>query len=109
MPEIKSTDLQLNQPVEASNPDSSLIIKMDAASPLSTGTYLFQLQVLDDSGNNSQPTNVKIVVVDDQAPNAIVDAPGRVSFGQGFILSGKRSFDVGGTISRYVWTLIQAP
>ena len=52
---------------------------------------------------------MKIVVVDDQAPNAVIDAPDRVGFGKGFTLSGKRSFDVGGTVERFIWTLIQTP
>jgi hypothetical protein len=109
MPEIKSPDLQINQAIEAKAPDSQLLILVDAAKPMKTGTYVFQLQVVDDAANVSQPTSVKIVVVDDQAPNAVIDAPDRVGFGKGFTLSGKRSFDVGGTVTQFIWTLIQAP
>lgn len=109
MPEIKSPDLQVNQSIEAKAPDSQLIIVVDPANPLKTGTYVFQLQVVDDAKNVSQPTAVKIVVVDDQAPNAVIDAPDRVGFGKGFTLSGKRSFDVGGSVEGFIWTLIQTP
>jgi hypothetical protein len=109
MPEIKSPDLQVNQAVEGQAPDSQLVIAVDPANPLKTGTYVFQLQVVDNASNTSQPTSVKIVVVDDQAPNAVIDAPERVGFGRGFTLSGKRSFDVGGSVERFIWTLLQTP
>jgi chitodextrinase len=109
MPEIPSSNLLLNQPIEAAAPDTQLKIVVDAARPIATGVYQFQLQVVDDSGNVSQPSAVRVVVIDDQAPNAIIDAPDRVTSGQSFTLSGRRSIDVGGTIQRYIWTLIQAP
>ncbi len=109
MPEIKSPDLQVNQAVEAAAPDSTLIITVDPAKPLVVGTYVFQLQVVDNASNLSQPAMVKLVVVDDQAPNAVIDAPDRVSFGRGFTLSGKRSFDVGGSVEKFIWTLLQTP
>lgn len=109
MPEIKSPDLQVNVPVEAKAPDSVFTIIVDPTNPLKTGTYVFQLQVVDDAKNTSNPTSVKIVVVDDQAPNAVIDAPDRVGFGRGFTLSGKRSFDVGGSVEKFIWTLIQTP
>ena len=109
MPDVKSTDLQVNQTIEAKAPDSQLVIVVDPATPMKTGTYVFQLQVVDDAKNPSQPTSVKVVVVDDRAPNAVIDAPDSVPFGNGFTLSGKRSFDVGGQVVRFIWTLIQAP
>ena len=109
MPEIPSSNLLLNQPIEAAAPDTQLKIVVDAARPIATGVYQFQLQVVDDSGNVSQPSAVRVIVIDDQAPNAIIDAPERVTAGQSFTLSGRRSIDVGGTIKRYIWTLIQAP
>jgi hypothetical protein len=109
MPEIKSPDLQVNQAIEAKANDPTLIIVIDPAKPLPTGTYTFQLQVVDDAKNTSQPTTVNIVVADDRAPNAVITAPERVSFGDGFTLSGKASFDVGGRIDQYIWTLIKAP
>lgn len=109
MPEIKSPDLQVNQPIEGKANDPTLVIIVDAAKPLTTGTYVFQLQVVDDAKNVSQPTTVNIVVADDKAPNAVITAPARVSFGDGFTLSGKSSFDVGGRIDGYIWSLIKSP
>jgi hypothetical protein len=109
MPEIKSPDLQVNQSVEAKAPDATLIITVDPAKPLVPGTYVFQLQVFDDANNASLPTTVKLLVIDDQAPNARIDAPETVPFGRSFTLSGKPSFDVGGTIVKYAWTLVRAP
>jgi hypothetical protein len=109
MPEIKSPDLQVNQPIEGKANDPTLVIIVDAAKPLTTGTYVFQLQVVDDAKNVSQPTTVNIVVADDKAPNAVITGPARVSFGDGFTLSGKSSFDVGGRIDAYIWSLIKSP
>ncbi len=109
MPTIKSSDLIVNQSISAAAPDSLLTIESAAGSPLPTGTYTFQLVVTDDSGNNSNPATVRIVIADDQAPTAVIDAPGRVGIGQDFSLSGERSIDVGGELTKYVWTLIQTP
>lgn len=109
MPTIKSTDLAVNQEISSAAPDSLLTIQVDANNPLQTGTYHFQLVVTDDAGNNSQPATVRIVVADDQAPTAVIDAPERVGFGKEFALSGKRSIDVGGQLTKFVWTLIKTP
>jgi hypothetical protein len=109
MPEIKSADLQINKSIDGKANDPLLVIIVDPQKPLPTGTYTFQLQVVDDAKNASQPTSVNIVVADDKAPNAVITAPDRVSVGDGFTLSGKSSFDVGGRIDQYVWTLIKAP
>jgi hypothetical protein len=108
MPRITSTQLQVNQPVEAAAPDATLIVTVDPARPLPVGAYVFQLEVLDDSGNRSQPVQARLFVVDTQGPTAIISAPRTVPFGQEFTLSGAESRDVGGgAIARYVWTLIQ--
>ena len=107
MPQIKNTALVPNTPIDVPAPDSTLTIDVDATAPLKPGTYVFQLEVVDDSGNRSRAERVKIVVLDDQAPTAIIDAPATVGFGRPFTLSGKRSTDAGGgTITRFVWTLI---
>jgi len=72
--------------------------------------------VEDDSSNVSAPAQVMLVVLDTQAPTAVVtvtDEGGRalpnnsISFGQGFVLNGKRSVDLGGDkIVKYTWTLL---
>lgn len=107
MPTLNSNDLVVNQPISSDEP--LLTISIDTSQPLHSGSYQFQLVVTDDSGNNSQPATVRIVVVDDQAPTAVIDAPNSVGLGQDFALSGKRSIDVGGKITKYVWTLIDTP
>tara|TARA_R110002049_G_scaffold23490_27_gene82745 strand:+ start:1492 stop:1821 length:330 start_codon:yes stop_codon:yes gene_type:complete len=109
MPTISSSNLVVNQEVSASSPDAKLSISVDEQNPLPVGAYEFQLVVTDDSGNNSQPATVRVVVADDKAPTAVIDAPGRVSFATDFTLSGERSIDVGGELTKFVWTLIKTP
>ena len=85
--------------------DATLTITMPDEK-LKVGSHTFQLQVEDDSGNVSTPARVMLIVIDTQAPTAVVtvsDAQGRpldnntISFGQDFILNGKRSVDIGGS------------
>ena len=104
MPTISSSDLSVNQEISAAAPDSLLSITVDTQNPLRAGAYEFQLVVTDDSGNNSNPATVRIIIADDQAPTAVIDAPVRVSFAKDFALSGKRSLDIGGKLSKFVWT-----
>lgn len=107
MPTLNSNDLVVNQQISSDEP--LLTISIDTSQPLRSGSYQFQLVVTDDSGNNSQPATTRIIIVDDQAPTAVIDAPNSVGFAQDFALSGKRSIDVGGKIIKYVWTLIDTP
>ncbi|MFH7319195.1 hypothetical protein ACHHRT_01145 [Desulfurivibrio sp. D14AmB] len=84
---------------------------------LPIGRHTFQLQVADDSGNVSTPAKVMVIVVDTQAPTAVLmvtDENGRplennrISFGQGFILDGRKSVDLGGgKIVSYTWSLVE--
>ncbi len=108
MPKISSDMLKVNEPIDAAAPDASLIIVVDPTNPLKVGSYTFQLEVMDDSGNRSKPVQARLFIVDTQAPSAIISAPRSVAFGTDFTLSGIESSDVGGgTIARYIWTLIQ--
>lgn len=108
MPKIPSSQLKVNVPIEAAAPDATLIITVDPASPMKVGSYVFQLEVTDDSGNRSQPVQVRLVVADVSAPTAIISAPRSVPFNTEFTLSGAESRDAGGgAIARFVWTLIQ--
>jgi hypothetical protein len=94
--------------------DASLTVSMPEKK-LPVGQHTFQLQVEDDSGNTSTAAQVMMIVIDDTAPTAVLTledenglpiANNRVSYGSGFTLSGKRSVDIGGSIIRYTWTLI---
>lgn len=108
MPKITSANLKVNEPIEAAAPDATLIIVVNATNPLKVGSYTFQLEVVDDSGNRSKPVQARLFIADGEAPTAIISAPRSVPFGSDFTLSGIESSDVGGgTIARYVWTLIQ--
>lgn len=108
MPSISSADLQVNQPIEAAAPDATLIITIDPNQPLPVGAHTFQLEVLDDSGNRSQPARATVIIFDNEAPTAVITGPERVPFNREFTMSGADSRDVGGgQIVRYVWTLIR--
>jgi hypothetical protein len=88
---------------QASNVD----VTVTPAAPLSPGKHKFQLVVVDDSGNVSEPATVEIVVVDDTRPTAVIDAPASVPLGTSFKLSGSRSFDLApGKIVSYEWLLL---
>ncbi len=83
---------------------------------LPVGAHTFQLEVVDDSGNVSKPALVQVIVVDSEAPTAVltllnedgeVVADKRVPHGAGFILSGERSVDAGGgRIVKYTWSRV---
>jgi hypothetical protein len=108
MPKIPSDQLKVNEPIEAAAPDATLAIVITPTGPLKVGSYTFQLEVVDDSGNRSKPVQARLFITDTEAPTAVISAPRTVPFGSPFTLSGVESSDVGGgSIARYVWTLIQ--
>ena len=108
MPKITTAELKVNEPIEAAAPDATLVIVFAPGAPLKVGSYTFQLEVMDDSGNRSKPVQARLFIADTQAPTAIISAPRTVPFGTDFTLSGLESSDVGGgTIERYIWTLVQ--
>ena len=87
--------------------DASVEVTTTATAPLAPGKHRFQLVVVDDAGNVSEPSVAEVVIVDDKKPTAVIDAPTRVPFGTSFALSGARSFDLPpGKIVQYRWTLI---
>ena len=84
--------------------EPSVEVTVSANDPLPPGQHRFQLVVVDDSGSESEPAVVDVVVIDDQKPTAVLDAPRAVRFGASFTLSGARSVDVApGRIVRYRW------
>jgi hypothetical protein len=107
MPKIASTNLKVNEPIQAAAPDATLIIVVDPTNPMKVGAYTFQLEVLDDSGNRSKAVQARLTIIDSQAPTAVISAPRTVPFATDFTLSGAESTDVGGgTIAQYIWTLL---
>ena len=82
---------------------------------LKVGGHTFQLLVEDDSGNVSNPAKVVLIVMDTQAPTAVLtltDSAGqalannRIAYGEEFVLNAKKSVDVGGgRIVSYTWSL----
>jgi hypothetical protein len=111
VPTVTSKELTPNKQWEsASATDNTLVFTVDPTAPPKLGqTYVFKLEVFDDSGNKSQPVQAQVTIVDTQAPTAVVNPPiQRVNFNTGFTLSGAGSTDTGGgRIAKFVWTLVQ--
>ncbi len=100
MPEFKP-----NEPIETA--ESAIVVEQPPDRPLGAGRHRFRLVVVDDAGNQSQPDEITVIVIDDQAPTAVLEGPGRISFGKAIDLSGVKSTDAGGgRIVRYIWTLL---
>ena len=87
-------DFVVNQDVTTDQP--VVEVSVSAAKPLPLGRQRFRLVVVDDSGNRSAPDEVEVIVADQSAPTAVLNAPKVVNFGQRFNLDGSKSFDVGG-------------
>jgi hypothetical protein len=104
---------KFNQPII--QPDPVIKVDISAADPLPIGANRFQLIVVDDEGNESEPTFVDVIVQAPTNPTAVLDVVDsnlkpvepRVAFGKPFILSAARSLDVdAGKIVEYRFTLI---
>jgi hypothetical protein len=94
----------INVPIETDQPN--ITVEVDRAAPLVTGRHRFELVVTDDSGNESESTAILVIVADRERPTAVLDGPDVVNFGASFELSGRRSFDIGGTIKVYRFTYV---
>lgn len=111
MPEFKP-----NVPVVQADPLVSVEVKPD--SPLPPGKYRFQLVVVDDANNESDPAVLEVIVADTERPTAVLDMVNadkvvikpNVSVGESFLLSGARSTDVApGKVKSYRFTLLESP
>ena len=103
-----------NQPVEQDAPD----VKVDFApnQQLKVGANRFELVVIDDAGQESEPATIEVVLLHDEKPTAILDVLNpngerlerpRLKQGEQFMLSGKRSFDKDpGKIEKYRFTWV---
>ncbi len=106
-------EFRVNESVVQPEPVVRVEVTPTAALPL--GANRFRLVVVDDSGNESEPTFLEVVVRDAERPTAVldtVDERGRriepvVASGTNFILSGGRSSDTGGgRVVEYRFTLV---
>lgn len=88
--------------------DPIVKVTPSAASPLKPGLHVFQLVVVDDAQNESVPVRREVLVIDQTRPNASLTIlpSDRVPFGEPFTLSGEGSFDIGGSIREYRWTMV---
>ena len=102
-----------NVPVVQKNPLVSVDVKQD--DPMPAGRYRFQLVVIDDGDNESDPSFIDVIVRDTNRPTAILEMVNAdrapvdpvVSVGASFFLSGARSSDVPpGKIKAYRFTLM---
>jgi len=102
-----------NQPIIQT--DSMVKVEATRENPLPVGPHRFQLVVVDNEGNPSEPTFLEVVVLAPTDPTAVLDVvnsdgfriDAQVPFGRGFILSGARSTDVEpGKVVEYQFTLI---
>ncbi len=78
----------------------------DAPGLAVAGTYPVSLVVTDDGGNDSAADTKQVAVIRDvAAPTAVLELPTSASAGQPIHLVGAKSFDVGGTVVQYRWTI----
>lgn len=96
--------LEINVPFETDQ--ATIKVEVDPRKPLSRGRQLYQLQVVDDSGNLSEPTTLIVIVADQERPTAILQGPQVVNVGASFELTGAKSFDIGGEIKSYTFTYL---
>lgn len=102
-----------NVPVVQADPLVSVDVKDAAAMP--PGKYRFQLVVVDDADNESDPAFIEVIVRDTERPTAVLDMINAdktiidptAPVGSSFLLSGARSSDVApGKIKAYRFTLL---
>ena len=95
----------VNVPIRTEDDTIEVTVAPDNA--LRTGRHRFRLVVVDDSGNESEPDEVVVMVIDQERPTAVLRAPSQVPFGTSFRLDGSASVDVGGgRIAAYQWTYL---
>ena len=96
--------LDINVAFETDQP--VIVVDVDPAKPLPRGRQLFQLEVVDDSGNVSAPDQIVVIVADRERPTAVLAGPQIVDLGKSFQISGERSFDIGGSIKSFRFTYL---
>lgn len=95
----------VNIPVATAAP--SVVVEVDPQAPMAAGRHRFSLVVTDDSGNESAPDTIDVIVADRDRPTAVLQGPDVASAGKEFTLNGARSFDTGGgTIKTWRFTYL---
>jgi hypothetical protein len=99
----------INQPIETT--DAKIEVTISPNAPLLVGVTRFQLVVIDDAGNASDPAITEVIIRDTERPTAVLDiVPQQVEAGKSFALVGDRSSDVApGKVVKYVWTMVSIP
>lgn len=86
-------------PLETSAPTLELLINT------APNLCQFQLVVIDNAGNRSAPSTVKVFVKDTQMPTAVIGIQPEVRLSHPVVLDGRRSSDVTpGKIVKHLWT-----
>lgn len=107
MTRITVNELRPNIAIKTSDPVLEIISE---GGTLPVGPHIFRLVVVDSSGNQSAPVDVEVIIVDTQAPTAVLDVlpSSRVEQGTTFSLSGERSVGLAeGEPATYLWTLVE--
>jgi hypothetical protein len=87
--------------------ENVITVEPNPDAPLPPGRHVFQLVVVDDMEQSSEPAFAEVIIRDGERPTAVLDAPRFVEAGQEITLRGERSSDVEpGKIVRYAWTLL---
>jgi hypothetical protein len=99
-------EFKIGEPQETDVPVIEVTVGPNSALPV--GTHRFQLVVVDNDGNASEPAFAEMLVKAVDRPTARLEAiPGTVEMGKTFTLSGRGSTDIApGKIVRYIWTRI---
>ncbi len=88
--------------------DPKLLIAADPQQPIPKGKWRFRLEVIDDSGNRSEPDHAVVHVRDTRRPVAVIKAPSQVELGEAFLLDASDSYDIPpGRVAWYCWTLLE--
>ncbi len=103
-----------NKPVTLDTPDVK--VEIGNGEKLELGANRFQLVVVDDAGNESEPVYIEVILLDAAKPTAVIDVldekgnrleTRQVREGQAFSLSGARSSDVApGKVVKYRFTWV---
>ncbi|MBZ0316281.1 MAG: hypothetical protein K8L91_07680 [Anaerolineae bacterium] len=107
MTRITVNELQPNTAIKTADPVLEIISE---GGTLPVGPHTFRLVVVDSAGNQSAPVDVEVIIVDTQAPTAVLDVlpTSRVEQGSTFTLSAERSVGlVQGETATYFWTLVE--